>query len=302
MTYMTRPRLQTAAVAAAFGLALILGACGGKDQATSTSSATAVGSTGGGGAKTPAAVTAQTRAIGAAQPGTVPVWLTSYAVLAWSDHVDQPGRVAFTVSNRSLQRHSFAIIRFDGDVRALPRSSNQIATNQVKVVGQTDALEPGREVDLSVNLEAGKYVLTSLFAQDYTDGMAATFTVGGSRPDAPQPKLPADGAVGVYVTEFGAFASNSLVRSGKTTVTVQNLGTKAREVAIIRWRGSDDSLPTKDGVVLVDGLQEVYPIQALLAGEEAQVEIELRSGFSYVVASLVKDEYDRGIRTQFKAN
>ncbi|TAJ20295.1 MAG: hypothetical protein EPO65_04175 [Dehalococcoidia bacterium] len=302
MTHLS-PRLQSAAVAVAFVLALLLAACGGNDKATPASSATAVGSTGGGGAaKAPAAVTAQTRAIGAPQPGTVPVWLTSYAVLAWSDHVDQPGRVAFTISNRSLQRHSFAIIRFDGDLRALPRSSNQIATNQVKVVGQTDALEPGREVDLSVNLEAGKYVLTSLFAQDYTDGMAATFTVGGSRPSAPKPKLPADGALGIYVTENGAFASNGLVRSGKTKVTVQNLGTKAREVVIVRWRGADDSLPTKDGVVLVDGLQEVHPVPALLAGEEAQMEIDLRSGFSYVVASLVKDEYDKGIRTQFKAN
>lgn len=252
--------------------------------------------------KASAVVTAQTRAIGGAQSGTVPVWLTSYAVLAWSDHIDQPGRVAFTISNRSLQRHRFAIIRFDGEPRSLPRSSNLIATTQVKIVGQTDALDPGREVDLSVNLEEGRYVLTSLFAQDYADGMAAAFTVGGARPNAPQPKLPADGALGIYVTEFGAFASNSLVQSGKTSITVQNLGTKARDVAIVRWRGTDDSLPTKDGLVLLDGLQEVHPVGSLLAGAQAQIEIDLRSGFSYVVVSLVKGEYDQGVRTQFKAN
>ena len=295
--------LRRTAAATTFGLALILGACGVGDEEIKVATpapgttATVVAAN----SKAAPAATAQTRTIGAPQNGTIPVWLATYAILPWVDQVAQAGRQTFTVSNRGDQPHSLAIIRFDGDHRSLPRSANLIATTQLKIVAQTEPLLPGREVDVSVNLEPGKYVLASLVAQDYTDGMAAAFSVGGSS-SAARPTQPPEGVLGVYVTEFGGFSSNPIVRSGKTTIRVQNVGTKARDIAIARWRGTADALPTKDGLVLLDGLQEVHQMRTLLSGEDAQIEVDLRGGFSYVVFSLVKGEYEKGIHTQFRVN
>lgn len=295
-----RPLHRTSVIAAALGLALVLGACG--SNAVPSAAPGATGGAGAAGTRTAAVSTTQPRAIGQAQNGTLPVWLTSFAVLPWADHAGQAGRQTFTVSNRSLRKHSFAVIQFDGDPRSLPRSTNLIATNQVKVVAQTDVIDPGREVDLAVDLPAGRYVLTSLFAQDYADGMAAAFSVGGPAPAAPRPRQPAEGALGLYLLEYGAFASNGQVRGGNTSVTVQNLGTRAREFALVRWRGAEDALPTHDGAVLLDGLQEVHRFEALSPGGERQVEVDLKGGFSYVVVSLTKGEYEQGIHAQFKVN
>ncbi len=296
----TRPLLRTSVIVVA-GLALVLGACRSSNKPESV--AVATGTVRAPGADTPAAAvaTAQARAIGQPQNGTLPVWLTSFAVLPWVNHIDQAGRYTFTVSNRSASKHSFAIIQFDGDPRSLPRSANLIATTQVKVIAQTDVIEAGREIDLTVELPVGRYVLTSLFAQDYTDGMAAAFSVGQSN-GAPIPKQPAEGALGVYLLEYGAFVSNGQVRSGKTTLNVQNLGSKARDFAIVRWRGTEDALPVDHGTILLDGLQEVHRFDTLSAGEERQVEVNLSGGFSYVIVSLVKDEYDRGVHAQIKVN
>lgn len=287
----------------ALGLTILLGACqGGDDPAApggGTSSATAGASSG-----TRAAVvsTAPTRAIGQPQSGTLPVWLTSFAVLPWTDHVEQAGRHTFTVSNRSQQKHSFAVIRFDGDPRSLPLSAHLIATAQVQVVAQTEVIDPGREVDLALDLPAGRYVLTSLFAQDYAAGMAARFTVGGLAAGNARPKQPPEGVLGVYLLEYGAFASNGQVRGGKTAVRIQNLGTRAREFAVIRWRGAEDALPTRDGAILLDGLQEAHRFEPLQAGEERQVAVDLQGGYSYVFVSLAEGEYEKGIHTQVKVN
>lgn len=296
--------LRRVAVATALGMALALGACGGGEDEIKAATpapgttATVVPAN----PKAAAAATAQTRAIGAPQNGTIPVWLTGYAILPWIDQVPQPGRHTFTVSNRGTQKHSLAIIQFNGDPRTLPRSGNLIATTQVTIAGQTDVIEPGRELDFALNLEAGRYVLTSMFGQDYADGMAAAFSVGGANPGTPLPKQPPDGGLGLYMTENGAFASNGQVRGGRLKVTVQNLGSKPREFAIIRWRGLEDTLPTSGGVILLDGLQEVHRFETILAGENREIEVDLQGGFSYVLASLAKGEYEQGIRTQVKVN
>ena len=137
----TRPFLRTSVAVAALGLALVISACRSGD-APSVPGAT--GTAAAAGTRATAVGTAQTRTIGQAQAGTLPVWLTSFAVLPWVDHVDQAGRHTFTVSNRSPQKHSFAVVQFDGDPRSLPRSANLIATAQVKVVAQTDVIDPGR--------------------------------------------------------------------------------------------------------------------------------------------------------------
>lgn len=300
----TRPPLRTSVVAAALGLALVLGACRPDDApgAAPAPATRAAGGASGVAGKAPAAGTVQTRAIGQAQAGTIPVWLTSFAVLPWADHVNQAGRHTFTVSNRSSRKHSFAVIQFDGDPRSLPRSVNLIATAQVKIVAQTDVIDPGREVDLTAELPAGRYVLTSLFAQDYAGGMAAAFSVGGPAPGAPRPKQPSEGALGIYLLEYGAFVSNGQVRGGNTRITVQNLGTRAREFALVRWRGAEDALPARDGTLLLDGLHEVHRFEAIFAGEERQVEVDLKGGFSYVVVSLAKGEYEKGVHVQVKVN
>jgi hypothetical protein len=284
---------------ALLGLALLTGCrSGGGAQATTGAAATP-------GRPAPAggAAVSQSRSIGGpAQPGALQVWLTAYAVLPWTDHVNQGGRHTFTVSNRGLRPHSFAVIQFDGDPRALPTSSNLIATGQVKVMGQTEVIDPGREVDVQVDLPPGRYVLTSLFAQDYTDGMAAAFVVGGTPPGTAGPRVSGEDTLGVYLLEYGAFASAAVVKEGETTITVQNLGSHAREFAVIRWRGGEDTLPVQKGTLLLDGLQEVYRFDTLLAGESREVEVSLKRGFAYVVASLASGEYEKGIRTQIRVN
>lgn len=243
------------------------------------------------------------RAIGQPLPaGAIPVWLTSFAVLPWSDRVEQAGRHTFTVSNRGAQKHSFAIVQFEGDPRALPLSSSLIDTARVTVVAQVDAIDPGRELDVTVDLPVGRYILTSLTGRDYADGMAAGFRVGGAPTGSVRPKPPTEGALGAYLTEYGAFVSNSQVRGGPTTITVQNLGTRTREFALIRWRGAEDALPTHDGLILLDGLQEVLRFESIGPGGERPISAELKGGFSYVLVSLTKGEYEQGIHAQVRVN
>lgn len=94
--------------------------------------------------------------------------------------------------------------------------------------------------------------------------MAAAFSVGGSASGVVRPKQPPEGALGIYLMEYGAFASNGQVRGGKTDVTVQNLGTRAREFALVRWRGTADALPTQDGAILLDGFRRSTASKPLL--------------------------------------
>jgi hypothetical protein len=281
-------------------LGLLLAACqsGGGAKATTGAAATPAKAGPSGGASV-----SDSRSIGGPpQPGSIQVWLTAYAVMPWTNHVNQGGRHTFTISNRGAEKHSFAVIQFDGDPRALPTSSRHVATGQVKVLGQTEVIDPGREVDVQVDLPPGRYVLTSLFAQDYMDGMAAAFVVGGTPPGTAVPQAPDGDALGVYLLEYGAFASTPLVKAGNTTITVQNLGSRAREFAVVRWRGGEGTLPAQKGLLLLDGLQEVYRFDTLLSGESREVEVELRRGFAYVVASLASGEYEKGIHTQVRVN
>ncbi len=90
------------------------------------------------------------------------------------------GQVTFHVSNQAdAVPHQLTVIKTDKAPGQLPTSNGKVDLSNLNVIGQTDNIQTGQSQDLSVNLEAGSYVLICNIPSHYSNGMYAGFTVGG---------------------------------------------------------------------------------------------------------------------------
>ncbi len=89
------------------------------------------------------------------------------------------GNVTFEVHNDGTIQHSFYVIKTDLDPAGLPLDGNKIDENAtgVDVVDEIDDFDAGTIKTLSVDLEAGHYVLICNIAGHYTQGMHVAFDV-----------------------------------------------------------------------------------------------------------------------------
>ena len=69
------------------------------------------------------------------------------------------------------------IIRTDDAPDALPVENGLIPEDQIDLVDEAEDIAPGTNTSLSVNLEAGSYVLVCNLPTHYGAGMHAAFTV-----------------------------------------------------------------------------------------------------------------------------
>lgn len=237
---------------------------------------------------------------GAPSGPNIAIWLTSYGVMPWKTSIPSGGPVTFTIANHGEELHDFAIVRFDGDARALPTDGGRLALGQLQIVARSEPYPPGREWDVSTNLEPGRYVIVSTRSQDYSAGMGASFTVGITN-NAPTPTPPTDNAVGAYVVEHGVMLTTTRVKAGTVAIDIQNMGREAHDLAVVRWRGGVDTLPEAAGRVMLDGLIEVHRVGMLPSGGRARVTVEAPAGYSYVVLATGTDEYGQGMRAAFRA-
>ena len=161
----TRRRLGAIGIAAlATALALILAACGGGASATDQDA----------GAGQPATTTA---------PGTIAVdlgegggsmFLTPAVTSA------DAGSVTFVVTNSGVVEHEFVVLRTDLAAADLPFDAGTNEAEEegdgVTPVDEIGSLLPGETKTLTVDLEAGHYVLICNLTGHYQMGMRGDFT------------------------------------------------------------------------------------------------------------------------------
>jgi uncharacterized cupredoxin-like copper-binding protein len=88
------------------------------------------------------------------------------------------GEITFDVTNDGPSDHEMVIIKTDLAPDALPTDSKgEVVEDEVEAVDEVEDVAPGSSVSLSVNLEAGSYVLICNLPGHYAAGMSAAFTV-----------------------------------------------------------------------------------------------------------------------------
>lgn len=94
-----------------------------------------------------------------------------------------PGTINFLISNLGPSTHEFAVIRSDLPIAELPRldGAQGVDESDLDVLDRSDPIPSGDEAALSLELDAGEYVLicnfTSEGASHYLSGMYQKFTV-----------------------------------------------------------------------------------------------------------------------------
>jgi uncharacterized cupredoxin-like copper-binding protein len=89
------------------------------------------------------------------------------------------GHITFEVHNDGTIQHSFYVVKTDLDQASLPLDGTKVDENATGVdfVDEIDDFDAGTIKTLSVDLEAGHYVLICNIAGHYTQGMHAAFDV-----------------------------------------------------------------------------------------------------------------------------
>ena len=88
------------------------------------------------------------------------------------------GTMSFGIQNDGPSAHEFVVIRSDEAADALPVENGVIPEDQIDLVDEAEDIAPGTSTSLTVELEAGSYVLVCNLPAHYESGMHASFTVG----------------------------------------------------------------------------------------------------------------------------
>ena len=129
--------------------------------------ATACGSTG--------ASTAASSAPSAAE-GSVAVELSEWKVVS-TPATASAGSVTFDVTNKGTTIHEFVVVKTDLKADALPVADNKIDESTLTPVDEIEDVEVGATPTLTVDLEAGHYVLLCNIETHFEQGMHADFDV-----------------------------------------------------------------------------------------------------------------------------
>ncbi len=87
------------------------------------------------------------------------------------------GPVTFDLTNDGPSDHSFYLVRTDLAEDALPVTDHAVDLDQLEVAGQIDRIEFDAQRSLTVDLEAGSYVMFCNLTGHYESDMHAAFTV-----------------------------------------------------------------------------------------------------------------------------
>lgn len=116
-------------------------------------------------------------------PQKVDAALTTYKITLSKDAV-KSGEITFHIHNDATDlTHEFVIFKTDLPADQLPLTDEGIVDEEaagVTLIDEAEDIEPGQSTDLTVNLEAGNYVLlcnTDSDQQHYMHGMHVAFTV-----------------------------------------------------------------------------------------------------------------------------
>jgi len=88
------------------------------------------------------------------------------------------GDMTFDIKNDGPSDHEMVIIKTDLAADALPTDNKgEVIEDEVEAIDEVEDVAPGSSVSLSVNLEAGNYVLICNLPGHYAAGMSTAFTV-----------------------------------------------------------------------------------------------------------------------------
>ncbi len=87
------------------------------------------------------------------------------------------GSVTFTAKNEGAVAHEMTMIKTDAPEDGLPIAAAKVDEGAVDVIGSTPDIDGGDSEDLTVDLDAGRYVIVCQVPGHYGLGMHAAFTV-----------------------------------------------------------------------------------------------------------------------------
>jgi uncharacterized cupredoxin-like copper-binding protein len=88
------------------------------------------------------------------------------------------GRITFTIRNDGQQVHEFIVLKSNFAADKLPRAGNKAEEDAAgRVIDEAEDIKPGKTAKLSVNLNAGKYVLLCNLPRHYHGGMHVALRV-----------------------------------------------------------------------------------------------------------------------------
>ena len=110
--------------------------------------------------------------------GGVGVTLADFSVTP-DENSASAGDVTFDVTNDAEQSHEFVVIKTDLAEDQLPLDDEGVdeGADGVEVVDEIEDVGGGSEQSLTVNLDAGSYVLICNLPGHFAQGMHAAFTV-----------------------------------------------------------------------------------------------------------------------------
>ena len=102
----------------------------------------------------------------------------SWQVIPVPDNI-AAGEVAFTASNAGAQPHELVVVETDLDPTDLPVEAGAVPASGdgFETLGKTELLDGGASGELTLELEAGNYLLICNVAGHYQLGMTTAFTV-----------------------------------------------------------------------------------------------------------------------------
>jgi uncharacterized cupredoxin-like copper-binding protein len=124
----------------------------------------------------PSAAPSAAASASAAAGGQVAVELSEWKVVP-SPATASAGSVTFAVKNAGTQVHEFVVVKTDLKADALPVVDNKIDESTLTPVDEIEDIAAAATPTLSVDLDAGHYVLLCNIETHYEQGMRADFDV-----------------------------------------------------------------------------------------------------------------------------
>ena len=86
------------------------------------------------------------------------------------------GSVTFDISNEGPSAHEFVVIQTDDAPDALPTKNGAVDEDNLTIVDEAEDIAPSTTTTLTVDLEAGSYVIICNVPGHYEAGMHTAFT------------------------------------------------------------------------------------------------------------------------------
>lgn len=87
------------------------------------------------------------------------------------------GEVNFTIANDGPSTHEFVVVKTDVAPDALPTADGEVTEDGLDVAGEAEDIAPSTTATLSLDLDAGSYVIMCNITGHYQQGMNTGFTV-----------------------------------------------------------------------------------------------------------------------------